>query len=368
MVWYVWLFVISFLGVSVANWIYRWRNPKCDGRLPPGSMGLPLIGETLSFLLTSKSIDIHPFVKERMERYGPLFKTSLAGRPVVISADPDFNYFVLQQEEKLVERYYMDSFGKLAHPNNDVNAGGSVHKYLRRVILNYVGSEALKNKLLPQFEDAINHKLHEWTKQPEINAREKTAAMIFGMTSKVVMSYEEEKSKENLGQSFSNILDGLMTFPLYIPGTAFYKCIKKHKKALKVISNLVDERRNVETVSTTTSLAIKCLLDNPSALQQLAEEHEEILKKREGSNPGLMWEEYKNMTFTHYVINESLRLGSVAPGILKRVITDIHVNGYIIPKGWMLMVVPAALQLNPTKYEDPLAFDPSRWKVGGLWF
>ena len=28
------------------------------------------------------------------------------------------------------------------------------------------------------------------------------------------------------------------------------------------------------------------------------------------------------------------------------------------------MVVPAALQLNPSTYEDPLAFNPWRWQVG----
>ncbi len=43
-----------------------------------------------------------------------------------------------------------------------------------------------------------------------------------------------------------------------------------------------------------------------------------------------------------------------------------HANfivGYTIPKGWALMVVPAALQLNPNTYEDPLAFNPWRWQV-----
>ncbi|XWS28752.1 hypothetical protein CRYUN_Cryun25bG0098100 [Craigia yunnanensis] len=404
-VWSLWLCVMAFLVVCATNWIHWWRNPKCDGRLPPGSMGLPVIGETLNFLVTSKSIDIHPFVKERMERYGPLFKTSLAGRSIVVSSDPDFNYFVLQQEEKLVELYYMDSFAKLVH-QNDVHEGGYIHKYLRRLILNHFGSETLKNKLLYKFEDVISHGLHEWTKQPEVDARGQTADMIFGMTSKILMSYEAEKSKENLAENLSNVLDGLMRFPLYIPGTAFYRCIKKQQKVLRLIRDMIEERRkshsegckkgdfldqiledmgkeafltkefvaivmfglllaSVETISATTTLAIKYLLDNPSALQQLTEEQEEILKKRDGTNPGLSWEEYKTMTFTHYVINESLRLASVAPGILRKVKTDIHVNGYTIPKGWILLVVPAALQLNPDKYEDPLTFNPSRWKNFG---
>ncbi|XVF68905.1 hypothetical protein PTKIN_Ptkin11bG0038700 [Pterospermum kingtungense] len=408
-IWSLWLLFMALLVVSVSNWIYWWRNPKCEGKLPPGSMGLPLIGETLNFFVTSKSIDIHPFVKERMERYGPLFKTSVACQQIVVSSDPEFNYFVLQQEEKLVELYYMASFAKLVH-KEDIHAGGYIHKYLRRIALNHFGSEALKNKLLSQFESTVNHALHEWTLQPQVDARNQTANMVFGITSKMLMSYEPEKSKENLAENMNNILDGLMTFPLYIPGTAFYRCIKKQQKVFKVMSDLIEERKksisegfddkgdlldqivgdmgkeaflttdfvtyvmfglllaSVETISATITLAIKYLLDNPSALQQLTEEHEEILKKREagGTNPGLSWEEYKTMTFTHYVINEALRLTSVAPGILRKVKTDIHVHGYTIPKGWILMVVPAALQLNPNNYEDPLTFNPSRWKnIGG---
>ncbi|XVE79475.1 hypothetical protein DITRI_Ditri14bG0062000 [Diplodiscus trichospermus] len=401
MMWYVWLFVISFLGVSVANWIYRWRNPECKGKLPPGSMGLPLIGETLSFFVTSKSIDIHHFVKERMKRYGPLFKTSIAGRPVVVSLDPDFNYFLLQQEGKLVELYYMDSFAKLVHHDNMNNIGGYIHKYLRRMLLNQIGHEALKQKLLSQFEVTIDHEFHQWTKQPEVDVKHQTSPMLFDLASKILLSCEPE---ENLGQDMSKIMRGLMTFPLNIPGTAYYDCKKKQQKALKLVTQLVEERRKsysqgsrkgdfldqlvedmgkeailtkdfvhfivfgilfatIEIISLSFNLAAKFLLDNPSLLQQLTEEHEAILKNREDASCGLSWEEYKSMTFTHYVINETLRLGNMLPGILRRAITDIHVDGYIIPKGWIVLVVPSALHLNPNTYEDPLSFNPSRWKV-----
>jgi cytochrome P450 len=32
------------------------------------------------------------------------------------------------------------------------------------------------------------------------------------------------------------------------------------------------------------------------------------------------------------------------------------------------MVVPAAIQLNPNIYEDPLTFNPWRWQVGRFFF
>lgn len=62
------LFVATLVTVCVSHWIYRWRNPKCNGVLPPGSMGIPLIGETLQLIMPSASLDLPPFIKTRLKR------------------------------------------------------------------------------------------------------------------------------------------------------------------------------------------------------------------------------------------------------------------------------------------------------------
>jgi hypothetical protein len=49
--------------------VHRWRNPRCNGRLPPGSMGLPLVGETLQFFAPDASLDAPRFVRHRLARY-----------------------------------------------------------------------------------------------------------------------------------------------------------------------------------------------------------------------------------------------------------------------------------------------------------
>ncbi|XP_031268758.1 cytochrome P450 708A2-like [Pistacia vera] len=41
-------------------------------------------------------------------------------------------------------------------------------------------------------------------------------------------------------------------------------------------------------------------------------------------------------------------------------------KGYTIPKGWIVLVAPAVVHLNPEKYENPLEFNPWRWKEQDL--
>jgi hypothetical protein len=63
------LYFVFILALgTLVHLIYRWRNPACNGRLPPGSMGLPVIGETLQLLKSSPSLDIPDFYKLRFKR------------------------------------------------------------------------------------------------------------------------------------------------------------------------------------------------------------------------------------------------------------------------------------------------------------
>ncbi|KAI8535046.1 hypothetical protein RHMOL_Rhmol10G0144700 [Rhododendron molle] len=108
---------VAVVTIFITHWVHKWRNPKCsNGVLPPGSMGLPIIGETLHLLIPSRSLDLHPFIKKRIQRYGALFRTSLAGRPMVVSTDPEVNHYLLLQEGRSVEMWYLDTFSKLFSP------------------------------------------------------------------------------------------------------------------------------------------------------------------------------------------------------------------------------------------------------------
>ncbi|MFM6136937.1 MAG: hypothetical protein ACKPCP_22780, partial [Sphaerospermopsis kisseleviana] len=62
--------------------------------LPPGNFGLPIIGETISFL-TDKN-----FATKRQQKYGNIFKTNIFGSPTIMMIGADANRFVFSGENQ----------------------------------------------------------------------------------------------------------------------------------------------------------------------------------------------------------------------------------------------------------------------------
>ncbi|XP_039065354.1 cytochrome P450 87A3-like [Hibiscus syriacus] len=393
--------IVFFLGILL--WIYHWKNPRCNGKLPPGSMGLPVIGESFQFFAPYTTSDVSPFIKTRMERYGSLFRTSLVGRKIVVSTDPDVNRFIFQQEGKLVQSWYMDSFDDIVGKENVLSSHGFLHKYLRNLVLNMFGSEALKEKHLSELDGLTIKHLQLWSTQPSVELKQAISNMIYDFTVRKLFGWKESRSAEKLRGCYSAFIEGLISFPLNIPGTAYWQCLQGRNKAMKVVKSMLHDRRRAspkkqdrdfldtiveemskpgsilseqtaldllfalpfaafESASSAVVLALKNLRSNPLALAELTQEHETILREKETKGSSITWKEYKSMTFTHMVINETIRLGNIVPAIFRKVVKDIEIEGYTIPAGWIILACTPAVHLNSTKYQDPLTFNPWRWK------
>ncbi|KAK9219885.1 hypothetical protein WN943_008532 [Citrus x changshan-huyou] len=337
---------------------HKWRNPTSKGiRLPPGSMGLPFIGETIQFFIPSKSLDLHSFLKSRINKYGPLFKTSLVGRSVVVSSDPDISHFILQQEGKLVELWYMDSFVRLVGLSGSVKDGsciiaGSIHKRLKKLVFDQFGPQNLKTKLLPQLQEIINQALLNWTTQNFVEL--KHACTVKQKSSLKIMKMMIEDRQAKLPEERTR-------------GDFLELIVEDMKNNNLLTSDLISYMMfglllaTFETISTTLTLTVMLLTQHPLVVQELERENKEIVQKR-SVETGMTWEEFRSLTFTKQVINEVLRMGNFVPGFLRRAIKDIQIKEYTIPEGWTIMVVPSAIHLNPEMYTDPFVFNPWRWK------
>uniref|UniRef100_A0A0D9W8D4 Cytochrome P450 n=1 Tax=Leersia perrieri TaxID=77586 RepID=A0A0D9W8D4_9ORYZ len=364
--------------------VYKWMNPPCNGRLPPGSMGFPIVGETFDFFRASPSIDMPSYYKKRLQRYGPLFKTSLVGRPVVISLDPEVNRFIFQQEGKLFQSWYPETAINIFGKKSLTTYNGTIHKFIRSIAAKLFGLENLKESLLPELEHSMRESFASWTRKPSIEVKDGVSDMIFDLVAKKLIGLDTTNSRE-LRKNFQDFFHGMVSFPIYFPGTSFYRSMQGRRNIRNTLTDIMKERLSVPekrfgdlvdliveelqsekpmidenfaidalaallftsfaTLSSTMTVAFKFLTDNPKIVEELKEEHETILKKREGVNSGFTWEEYRSLKFSIQVMNEITRISNVAPGVFRKTLTDVQVK----------------VHLNPKLFEDPLKFDPYRW-------
>ncbi|KAH1045412.1 hypothetical protein J1N35_036196 [Gossypium stocksii] len=366
-------------------------------RLPPGNLGLPLVGETLQLIAAYKTENPEPFIDERVRRYGSIFTTHVFGEPTVFSAEPETNRFILQNEGKLFECSYPGSISNLLGKHSLLLMKGSLHKKMHSLTMSFANSSIIKDHLLVDIDRLIRLNLDSWTDR--IFLMEEAKKITFELTVKQLMSYDPGEWSESLRKEYLLVIEGFFTVPLPLFSTTYRRAIKARTKVAEALSLIVRERRKeyergakkndmlaallagdhkfsdeqivdflvallvagYETTSTIMTLAVKFLTETPLALAQLKEEHEGIRAKKSEFG-ALQWSDYKSMPFTQCVVNETLRVANIISGVFRRAMTDINIKGYTIPKGWRVFASFRAVHLDHNQFKDARTFNPWRWQ------
>ncbi|PPD76991.1 hypothetical protein GOBAR_DD26091 [Gossypium barbadense] len=366
-------------------------------RLPPGNLGLPLVGETLQLIAAYKTENPEPFIDERVRRYGSIFTTHVFGEPTVFSAEPETNRFILQNEGKLFECSYPGSISNLLGKHSLLLMKGSLHKKMHSLTMSFANSSIIKDHLLVDIDRLIRLNLDSWTDR--VFLMEEAKKITFELTVKQLMSYDPGEWSESLRKEYLLVIEGFFTVPLPLFSTTYRRAIRARTKVAEALSLIVTERRKeyergtkkndmlaallagddkfsdeqivdflvallvagYETTSTIMTLAVKFLTETPLALAQLKEEHEGIRAKKSESE-ALQWSDYKSMPFTQCVVNETLRVANIISGVFRRAMTDINIKGYTIPKGWRVFASFRAVHLDHNQFKDARTFNPWRWQ------
>ncbi|KAH9608903.1 hypothetical protein KSS87_007834 [Heliosperma pusillum] len=132
-------------------------------RLPPGTYGLPLLGETLQLIAAYKTDNPEPFIDERVGRYGPIFKTHVFGEPTIFSVDPDVNRFILQNEGRLFESSNPASVSNLLGRHSLVVMKGSLHKRMHFLTLSFSNDAIIRDHLLVDIDRLVRFFMDSWS-------------------------------------------------------------------------------------------------------------------------------------------------------------------------------------------------------------
>uniref|UniRef100_M1DN77 Cytochrome P450 n=1 Tax=Solanum tuberosum TaxID=4113 RepID=M1DN77_SOLTU len=353
----------------------------------PGTLGWPIIGESLSFISEfSSPAGIYSFINKRQQLYGKVFKSYVLGRYTVLG------------------------------PTSLLQQTGEAHKKLRRLIAEPLSVDALKKYF--QFINSLAiETLDQWSGR-KILVLEETSTVEsydhffveFGLkeaflnlsdysflqfTLKVIgnmiMSLEPTgEEQEKFRTNFKIISGSFASLPFKVPGTAFYRGIQARDRMYVMLDSIIDQRRSGETIkqdflqslvkkhgkdapegddddkltdkqlkdniltllvaghdTTTAALTwlLKFLQENPAVLERLREEHREIQARKQGTLD-LTWSEVNNMPYTAKV---SLHTSHKSSFWCK------------IKKGWSLNLDVVSIHRDPKIFPNPEKFDPSRF-------
>ncbi|KAF3323783.1 cytochrome P450 90B1-like protein [Carex littledalei] len=366
-------------------------------------MGWPFIGETFAYLKHHPSFSLGSYLQSHIHRYGKIFKSNLFGEPTIVSADAGFNRFILQNEGRFFEASYPESVVRIMGEWSMLALTGEGHKEMRSIALNFLSSDILRNRLLPDIEQHALLVINTWKDGLYLSATEETKKFTFYMMAKNIMSMEPGKPEtEKIRREYTTFMEGVVSMPLEFPGTPYSKALKSRSEICSVIGRMMDSRikemnrqedmkgnndmlswcltepklskeqilnllfgfifAGHETSSIALTVAIFYLGHCPKAFQELRDEHLGIARKKtERGETKLNWEDYKQMEFTECVVKETLRLGNVVKFLHRKATQDVHYQGYDIPRGWKFLPVLSAVHLDGSIHKDPQEFNPWRW-------
>ncbi|MBD2438655.1 cytochrome P450 [Nostoc sp. FACHB-110] len=111
-----------------------------------------------------------------------------------------------------------------------------------------------------------------------------------------------------------------------------------------------------ETTANALSWTFLQLAQNPDVREKLSTELKTVLN---GRTPTLA--DLPQLTYTNWVIKESMRLYPPVTEISREATQDCEIGGYFIPKGTNLIVSQWAMHRDGRYFSEPELFQPERW-------
>jgi retinoid hydroxylase len=354
--------------------------------IPPGSLGFPIIGETIAFLAD------RDFAVKRHKRYGSVCKTNLLGATTILIQGAAGNRFILDND--CCEITWPPSLRRLLGPLSLPLQTGHQHISRRKIL-----AQAFQPRALSSYTEAMNvisdRYFDRWVKQETMTWYPELRDYTLDIACKLLVGLDNG-SKAALGYHYEIWGAGLFTFPVNLPWTAFGKALRSREKLLTEIEKLILARQQLSTPpqnqdaldlmlaardddgeglpieelkdqiltllfagheTLTSSLVSLCLLlsQYPEVLQRARQEQMEL------QNQLLTVETLKQMPYLDQILKEVLRVIPPVAGGFRVALQDCEYGGFKIQKGWQLLYQIAATHQDPNIYPDPKQFDPDRF-------
>jgi cytochrome P450 len=346
---------------------------------PPGSLGLPFIGEAFAFLK-----DPFSFTLARTKQHGSVWKTRILSDKVVFFAGPEAFAFFMDRANFTRENGSPKFLQALLHPDAVPFLDGDKHATRKRLMLRAFSDEAM-DSYLPGMFAVIGRFVDRWAAAGETRIAADLPQLGFDLAD-VLFAAGDPGSSNQQGASDFNIMNrGTFSPPINLPFTAYGKAIKARDRMRAYLKQAVATRGGAGTAlgvlkaaqMPSDELEIELLHFYFAAhggitaalawLVVVLGEHPELAAKLRAEADAQLGDgtpslaEVRRLTQARSVSREVLRAFPHIPitffGIAKR---DLEYRGFSIPAGCKgAGAIWATLQDGAT-FRDPTQFDGDR--------
>lgn len=357
--------------------------------LPPGSLGLPIIGETISYLRSPN------FFEKRQQQYGLMFKTHLFGRPAVVMIGAEANRFIFTNEKQYFSGGWPASAQGLLGAGSLVIQTGDEHQKHRKLL-----TQAFQHKALAEYaitiEDITYSYLHKWERMGTFDWSSELRKYTFDIACKLFVSIDAA-SDSGIEELFEKWGKGLLSVPVRLPWTKFSQALRCREQLLQRIEEILQKRQQQPQLSqdalgillqaqdddgnslsrevlkdqvlTLLAGGHKTLISSLTSFCLLLAQHPEVLQAIRAEQQQLAFEGpltldcLKQMTYLEQVLKEVLRLIPPVDTGFRQVSKPFDFNGYFIPQGWFAVYQVSRTHQDSSIYAQPECFDPQRFAL-----
>ncbi|KAK1680131.1 hypothetical protein QYE76_040979 [Lolium multiflorum] len=390
-------------SIAIIQLLTRARK-QCAVNLPPGSLGLPVIGQSLGLLRALRSNTNDQWIQERIDRYGPVSKLSLFGTPTVLIAGPAANKFMFFSSALATRQ--PRSAQRILGKNSIVDLHGADHRRVRGALQEFLRPDMLKMYVRTIDGEVRRHIDENWANRATVTVMPLMKTLTFDVISALLFGLERGARRDALAGDFDHVMEGMWAIPVNLPFTAFRRSLEASGRARRALEAITREKkekveggkasRNSDLITCLLSLTdehgervlsdeeivanaivaliaghdttsilmtfmIRQLASDPTTLAAMVQEHEEIAKNK-ADGEALTWEDLAKMKLTWRVAQETLRMVPPIFGNFRVALQDIEFDGYLIPKGWQVLWTANATHMDASIYHEPAKFDPSRFE------
>lgn len=413
--------------LAVAILLSRQRRSSSGEAPAPGLANLKPIPEPYPFW-SDLALDVtvrgdFPDSVKQHAQFGPVFWWRFLGRRLLMVGDYEASMRLLKGEHTIVEADYPPSVQHLVGKQGISNLAGKQHMRIKRLVQAAFTPKAIRG-YMPRMQAMAEEAVAKWAAQGDILAYNEMKWFTFRVAVSVIAGFDDGWTRpgpdgfDRVNALFKDWLDGLFSFPIAIPGTAFARGMKARVGLMQRINASLDlleaqKRRQAEaqdggaaaqgeqqptaldlllasrdeegkgltreqicdnvlvmlfaghdTSATSLTRIFHFLHRHPEASERLRQEQAEVLAKH---GPELTEEALDDMPYTEGVIREVLRIKPIIAGFPRVALTDFELSGHRIPKGTRMQCSLAQPLLADARWAgeaDPLQFKPERWLNG----